>query len=77
MRAYGWRWCVGGLIAATLSPLAVLAAMGRVAPSSDEGQGICDTLGCKSGNDKCADGTISYPDGVKITDTCYSKVAEM
>lgn len=75
MTVYRWTLCAGALVAATVSPLAVVAAVGRGAPSDEEGQGICDTLGCKSGNDKCADGTISYPDGVKITYTCYSKVA--
>lgn len=65
-------------LASTAVPMLATATILRAAETADaDGGGICTDLGCKSGNDKCADGTITYTDGTKATYTCYTtKAAE-
>lgn len=50
----------------------VSAVVAFAQPTPEDNSGICTDLGCKGGTAKCADGTLTYPNGGSATYTCYT-----
>ncbi|MBA4072810.1 MAG: hypothetical protein C0497_13380 [Gemmatimonas sp.] len=70
-----------GLMVSTVAIVLPVSAVLAVAaqPSSrnaEEGAGLCTELGCRNGNAKCADGTLTTAGGTEVKYTCYTTIAE-
>lgn len=70
-----WSALLAALVSAAIPMVATSTILRAGEVADDDAGGICTDLGCKSGNDKCADGTITYTDGKKATYTCYTTKA--
>jgi hypothetical protein len=65
------------ILSSVALPVAVVhAAVSRPARSGDTEAGICTEAGCKGGDDKCAEGTLTTPSGGTATYTCLTTKAE-